>query len=401
MAQDIDRSDDDADDSPVRTFPKGATLFREGQVCDVAYLIKKGRVSIYRVLNNKRVRLGERGPGEMVGEMGVFTADPRGSTAEALEYTEALVCDKRLLQTMLLKSPRPVQLLTGYLVDRVRALAGQITDRPSGDPFLAVCRVTLLAWQGVARGENPKLAYADLCRTIKDILLLSQIEIDAIFERLQKLHLVSITEIKGNFPRTNILGAAKPGPSFVKDRFVRLPDPDTFLSVAKNLSRDDRDRQSFGVDLEFCDLGDFAREAGSSPELIIKKIGYGDIPEKLFFFHKSASRDYIAAMGPEFFKQARRPRLTAADLEHVDDIASVDNATLQEVFSSLGFHKVAVLAAMAGEAAREKIFKNLSKKIAGVVREEATALAHLDDDEAAAVEQELLDRVKTIKGLVS
>ena len=83
MAQDIDRSDDDADDSPVRTFPKGATIFREGQVSDVAYLIKKGRVSIYRVLNNKRVRLGERGPGEMVGEMGVFTADPRGSTAEA------------------------------------------------------------------------------------------------------------------------------------------------------------------------------------------------------------------------------------------------------------------------------------------------------------------------------
>ena len=35
------------------------------------------------------------------------------------------------------------------------------------------------------------------------------------------------------------------------------------------------------------------------------------------------------------------------------------------------------------------------------MREEAAALANLDDDEAAAVEQELLERVKTIKGLVS
>lgn len=400
MPQEIDRSDDDTD-SAIRTFPKGTTIFREGQASDVAYIIKIGRVSIYRVLNNKRVRLGERGPGEMVGEMGVITADPRSSNAEALEYTEALVCDKRLLQTMLVKSPRPVQLLTGYLADRVRALSGQITDRPSGDPFLAVCRVTLLAWQGVARGENPQLTYAELSRTIKDILLLSQIEIDAIFDRLKKMHLVAVTDIKGSFPRTNLLGSTKPGPSFVKDRIVRLPDPDKFLSVAKNLSRDDRDRKDFGVDLEFCDLGDFAREAGSTPDIIIKKIGYGEIPEKLFFFHKSASREYIAAMGPDFFKQARRPRLTAADLEHVDDITAVDNATLQEVFSALGFHKVAVLAAMAGDAARDKIYKNLSKKIAGVVREEAAALAHLDDDEAAAVEQELLDRIKTIKGLVA
>jgi len=400
MAQDIDRFDD-ADDSAIRTFPKGTTIFREGQISDVAYIIKKGRVSIYRVLNNKRVRLGERGPGEMVGEMGVMTAAPRSSNAEALEFTEALVCDKRLLHTLLLKSPRPVQLLTGYLMDHVRALSDQITDRPSGDPFLAVCRVALLAWQGVARSENPHLTYADLSRTIKDILLLSQIEIDAVFERLQKLHLVAVTDIKGNFPRTNILGSTKPGPAFVKDRIVRLPDPDKFIAVARNLARDDRGRQDYGVDLEFCDLGDFAREAGSTPDIILKKIAYGEIPEKIFFFHKSASREYIEAMGPEYFKQARRPRLTAADLEHIDDIAAIDNATLQEVFSALGFHKVAVLAAMAGDAARDKIYKNLSKKIAGIVREEAAALANLDDDEAAAVEQELLERVKTIKGLVS
>ena len=106
-------------------------------------------------------------------------------------------------------------------------------------------------------------------------------------------------------------------------------------------------------------------------------------------------------MGQEYFKQARRPRLTAADLNHVDDIVSVDGATLEEILSTMGFHKVAVLAAMAGEAARAKIYKTLSKKIAGIVRDEASAMAALDDDEAAAVEQELLDRIKAAKGLAS
>lgn len=400
MPQDIDRFEDEADPA-VRTFPKGTVIFREGQASDVAYVVKKGRVSIYRVVGNKRVRLGERGPGEMFGEMGVVTAEPRASTAEALEYVEALACDKRLIQTMLLKSPRPVQLLTGYLAERVQALAAQVTDRPSGDPFLAVCRIVHLAWQAAGRGDKAELDYAEVSRTIKDIILLSQVEIDAIFERLKKLHLVSVTEVKGHFPRTNLLGKTKPGPSFVKDRRLRLPDPEKFLAVAKNLSRDAANAKAVGVDLEFCDLADFSREAGGTPEVILKKIGYGEIPEKLFFFHKSAAREFIESMGQEYFKQARRPRLTAADLNHVDDIVSVDGATLEDILSTMGFHKVAVLAAMAGEAARAKIYKTLSKKIAGIVREEAAAMAALDEDEAAAVEQELLDRIKAAKGLAS
>lgn len=402
MRRDIDLEDEDDRDSTVRTFHKGAVLFKEGQPSDVAYIIRKGRVAVYRLVNNKRVGLGERGPGEMVGEMGAVAAAPRGSFAEALEYTEALVCDQRLLRTMLLKSPRPVQLLTGYLVERVRALSEQIVDRPSGNVFWSVCRVTALCWQATVRGEVQELSYAELSRTLKDILLVSQIEIDQVFDRLKKLRLVNIVDVKGSFSRADpLLGHKKPGTAFVRDRLLRLPDLDNFLAVARNVAREYRDRPDFAVDLEFFDLADFAREAQSSPDILYKKIGYQEIPEELFFFHKARTQAYIEAMGPEFFRQARRPRLTAADLARVDDIAGVDNATLQEAFSALGFRKVAVAAAMAGEAAREKIFKNLSKKIAAVVREEAAALGEPDEDEAADVEKELLDRIKAIKGLAS
>lgn len=403
MGQDIDRDDDiDERDSIVKTFHKGALLFREGQASDVAYIIKKGRVAIYRVVNNKRVGLGERGPGEMVGEMGAIAAETRKSFAEALEYTEALVCDQNLLRTMLLKSPRPVQLLTGYLAGRVKALANQITDRPSGNVFWSICRLTALCWQAAGRGETRELSYAELSRTLKDILLVSQLEIDAVFERLRKLHLVTLTDIKGSFPRTDpLLGRKKPGPTFVRDRILRLPDADTFLTVARNVAKEDRDKADFGVDLEFCDLGDFARAAETSPDILYKKIGYREIPEELFFFHKANMQAFIERMGRDFFRQARRPHLTAADLERLDDIASVDNVSLQEAFSELGFHKVAVAVAVAGEAAREKILKNLSKKIAAVVREEAAALGEPDPDEAADVEKELLDRIKAIKGLAS
>ncbi len=401
MGQDIDR-DDDERDSTLKTFHKGALLFREGQASDVAYIIKKGRVAIYRVVNNKRVGLGERGPGEMVGEMGVIGAEARASCAEALEYTEAMVCDQRLVRTMLLKSPRPVQLLTGYLVERVKALSGQITDRPSGNVFWSVCRVTALFWQATVRGETQEVSYAELSRTLKDVLLISQIEIDAVFERLKKLRLVTLTEIKGAFTRTDpLLGHKKPGTAFVRDRVLRLPDVDHFLAVAKTVAAEYRNNPDFAVDLEFFDLADFARTAEASPDILYKKIGYREIPEELFFFHKARTQAFVERMGREFFKQARRPRLTAADLERLDDIAAVDNATLQEAFSALGFRKVAVALAACGEAAREKILRNLSKKIAAVVREEAASMGEPDEDEVADVEKELLDRIKAIKGLAS
>jgi CRP-like cAMP-binding protein len=399
MRRDIDLEDEQRD-TTVRTFHKGATLFKEGQPGDVAYIVKTGRVAVYRVINNRRVGLGERGPGEMVGEMGVMTGEPRGSSAEALEYTEVLVCDQNLVRTMLLKSPRPVQILAGYLVDRVKALSARVTDRPAANPFLSVCRVTALCWQAAGRTEVQELRYAELCRTIKDILLVSQIEIDAVFERLKQMHLVTITDVKGSFTRKDpLLGSEKPGTAFVKDRLVRLPDADKFLAVAKNMARDAKGRPDFEVDLEFCDLPDFAAAAGTTPDILYKKIGYREIPEELFFFHKGQTMAYIERMGPDYFKQARKPRLSAADLERLDDIVHVDNATLQEAFSSLGFHKVAVAAATAGEAACEKIYKNLSKKIAAVVREEAAAMGECDEDEAADVEKELLDRIKAIKGL--
>jgi len=401
MRQDIDLLDDESG-SRLRVFHKGSLLLKEGQRSDAAFLLKQGRVSLFRVLNNKRVGLGMRGPGDMVGEMEMVTSEPQSANAEAMEYTEALVLDQNLLRTMLLRSPRPVQIITRYLVERIKALSQRITERPSGHQFLSVCRVVALCWRAAAASGLSELSYAELSTTLKDILLISQIEIDEIFEKLKKLHLVRLTTVKGAHLRQNaLLGSAMPGHAFVKDRMVRLPDADQFLQVARNVAREYRDHQDFSVDLEFCDLADFAREADSAPDIIYKKIGYREIPEELFFFHKGAAKDFIERMGPAFFQQASRPRLAATDLQRLDDIAAVDNDTLQEVFSALGFHKVAVLAAMAGETACQKIYANLSKKIAAVVREEASSLADMDEAEAADAERELLDRIKAAKGITA
>jgi flagellar motor switch protein FliG len=115
--------------------------------------------------------------------------------------------------------------------------------------------------------------------------------------------------------------------------------------------------------------------------------------------HKPTVQAWVGEVGTDFFKRVKRKRVKVEDLEVVDDIVYVDNATLQDAFSDLGFHKVAILASMAGDEARERIFGNLSKKMAGIVRDQSQNIENLDEMEAADAEDELISTIKRIKGL--
>jgi CRP-like cAMP-binding protein len=386
----------------TKIFRKGQIIHREGQDSSEAYIVKQGLVTLYRVVNNKRVVIAAVGPGQTFGEMGALGGEKSATNAEAAEYTEVLVLDEKLLRTMLLKSPRPVQLIAHYLMERVHQMSSQVTDQPAADPFHAVCRILALSQQA-AQGKDAELDYAEVSRTIRDVILISQVEIDAIVEKLSRLKIIAVREVKGAYYRKDpVLGSKVKSSEFVKQRFLRVPDVETFLAVAKNVRQDmQKGEQSGTRDLEFVDLDHFADEVGSTPEIIYKKIAYGEIPARYFFLHKASSLALAEEMGPEFFKRAKRKRLRAEDLENAEDLACVDNSTLQEVFSQLGFRKVAVLAAMTGEDTRRKILSNLSQNIAAIVRDEARTIGEPDPDEAADVEDELISRIKAIKGLTS
>lgn len=385
-----------------KVFHKGQVIYREGQSSNEAYIIKQGAVGVYRVSGNKRINLGILRPGQIFGEMGVIAEEKRTASAEALDYTEVIVLDQNLLHTLLIKSPRPVQIITSYLVENVRALNKRVGERPSGNVFASVCNILLLAWRAAAKStpknEATQISTVEISKTVKDILLITQVEIDEILDRLAKVHVVDIMDIKGTYYRKDpLLGTKKKSSDFVKERLLSIPDTERFAAVSRNMARDYQ--EAYPTDMEFIDLDDFAQLVEAPPEMILRKIGYGEVPEKVFYFHKASAMAFLEAKGPEFFQRVKRPRLKIEDLQTVDDIPSVDNATLEEALSKLGFYKVSVLAAMAGDEAREKIFRNLSKKIAAVVKEESARMEDLDPEQASDVEEELISLVKAMKGL--
>ena len=69
----------------VQKYEPGASIIREGERGDTAYIITSGRCRISKTVEDKQLVLTEMGPGEVFGETAVFADEPRNATVEALE----------------------------------------------------------------------------------------------------------------------------------------------------------------------------------------------------------------------------------------------------------------------------------------------------------------------------
>ncbi|MEW5773609.1 MAG: cyclic nucleotide-binding domain-containing protein [Thermodesulfobacteriota bacterium] len=382
-------------------FRRGEIVLREGQAGAKAYVVKSGRLTAYRVRDNVRIMVGSMGVGQVVGELSVLSRKPANFTVEAEEYSELLEVDFGVLHSLLERCPRPVQNIVSFMVSRQYELARLITTHQIQDVFLAVCQVLDLYWRAHAPAgpSQDGVSLGGACRAVKNVLPMSTLEVMEIVQRLAGVGLLQVQEVKGARFGQDALGRRVRVSSYVEDRRLAIPDTESFLAKAKAfLESLSESGESAAASVEFLGLDDFAGQVDASPEVLLKKIGNAEIPLELLYVHKAAGERFAAEAGPEFFKKVKRKRLRAEDLEGVDDVVAVDDATLQDVFSALGFHKVSVLFAGASDAAREKIAAGLSTKMREVVTAEAAAMT-LDETELADVEAELMERIKTAKGL--
>jgi CRP/FNR family transcriptional regulator len=107
-----------------RAFNKGETLFHEGDGWDGVYVIQKGLVLIHKRSRTEtglvEVELARLGPGELLGEMGIFEPGKREASARALENTEILVMTREMFQSQLETLQPWVRNIIGLLVQRLR-----------------------------------------------------------------------------------------------------------------------------------------------------------------------------------------------------------------------------------------------------------------------------------------
>lgn len=108
-------------DFPRKTFEAGATIIREGEPGDAAYIIVAGRCDIRKEMPNGTETLMSIGPGAVFGEMAIMTEGPRTATVVAAETTTVLVVTPAILD-------REMEALKPWIATLLKSLAERFRD---------------------------------------------------------------------------------------------------------------------------------------------------------------------------------------------------------------------------------------------------------------------------------
>lgn len=105
-----------------RKWPRGTTLFNEGESSDRVVVITEGRIKVsYFTEDGKEVVLAVRGPGDILGELSAFDDEPRSATATALESVETLIVTADQFKDFLAQHGR-------VALEMLRDLTGKLRD---------------------------------------------------------------------------------------------------------------------------------------------------------------------------------------------------------------------------------------------------------------------------------
>ncbi len=105
----------------VRYLAPNEILFREGDVADSAFLLKKGNLRAVRREKEEAIALGEILPGEFVGEMAHITGGTRSADIEATENSELIEIPLGTLDILLFSKPAWSRALMKTLAQRLKA----------------------------------------------------------------------------------------------------------------------------------------------------------------------------------------------------------------------------------------------------------------------------------------
>ena len=88
------------------TFPKGTTIFNEGEPGDRLYIIVDGKIKLARHAPDGRENLlSVMGPSDMFGELSIFDPGPRTSSAVCVTEVTCATMDSTIC--LLYTSPSP------------------------------------------------------------------------------------------------------------------------------------------------------------------------------------------------------------------------------------------------------------------------------------------------------
>ncbi len=397
----------------IENYLMDQTIFKEGDVANHAYLIKRGSVRIFKHINDVHVHLTDLLGGDVFGELSVLRKETRTASAMAIEYTELVVINQSTLLTHIKKSSPVIRSIFRKLMSRVVDLTGRLSETQTQtndqSTFMAICNIlemmhTIHLHAPVSdRSSDHDLGinYLNLSKKIRDIMPISQYDIG---ETIKKLHEIEIIEVQYKKSASTdkssepVKGNTREHKNDSAEKFIKILYPDNFLHFTKKFYSELQEFQPDPVadEIDFIDIDDFASIVKTSSKIIYKKICAGEIPESIFCINRPEAVEWASEMGEDYFKKAGKPQVELEDIECIDDIVYVKDVILQEALSRVGHNKLCTLTLMADENARSIIFRNISSKLATIIKEEMETKVIIDKVEAYDIEEEFIEKIKEL-----
>lgn len=111
------------------TFPRGHTVFVEGEPGDHLYIITEGKVKIgRRTADGRESLITLMGPADMFGELALFDPGPRTSTVTTVTEVQALTMDHEALHSWIIQRPEIAEQLLRVLARRLRRTNNALGD---------------------------------------------------------------------------------------------------------------------------------------------------------------------------------------------------------------------------------------------------------------------------------
>ena len=116
-------------DLEIVQFPRGATVFEEGEPGDRLYIIISGKVKLARHSGDDRENLlTVMGPSDMFGELSIFDPGPRTSSAVCVTEVRAATMDSAQLHRWIEDHPEISTQLLCLLARRLRRTNASLAD---------------------------------------------------------------------------------------------------------------------------------------------------------------------------------------------------------------------------------------------------------------------------------
>lgn len=118
-----------AEAAPMRTYPAGALVYTPHQPLEALFILKRGRIRIFRVsADGRALTTAIVNPGTIFGEMVIVGQQMHGSFAEALDEVVVCVMTKDDVQRLLLGDQRIAARISETLGRRLAELEQRLSD---------------------------------------------------------------------------------------------------------------------------------------------------------------------------------------------------------------------------------------------------------------------------------